>query len=314
MPTDITKNEKKDVRAPKMVINAKEARDLKNILLDKDGANKLLSNGITKLARSLNKMEFVWSVAKIVEELKEKDNKSPEYKIFKDNLVKMLSSDDGFLALSAIYPNSYSARWAIGVLYNSPVGQDIMANVLIKKPTMLKKLIKLIANDKVKDSEQEYDYNYIFKMDVERPYLDENKKKLLNSLENYLNKNDKESLKVFIEGNMLSVRYVLASDEFRKMIYKAIKNADSRIRLLRFLSSDTGQKILKDVVNSIHKFEFIDTVGYLFNKREGRTFLWDLIKQSGLDVIIPILRAQLEAGPATNYDPAKKVLKLMKVE
>jgi len=187
--------------------------------------------------------------------------------------------------------DSYTVRWAIGDLYNSPDGQKVMKELI--RPSGAKAvldIVKAMTGTKLSIDEIRKDFGHYKKKEDEGIHA---RPERLQWLREGLSSDAKA--KDFMreletdegKGKMVAL---LRSQEIRGAMDDMMSTKDGRRRLAEMLKSKAGLEILESAMRTP---EGVNVVGYLWNMPNGKELLKEnMINPSGIRALYKIFGYQ----------------------
>ncbi len=210
--------------------------------------------------------------------------------------------------------DSYTVRWAMGDLFNSPAGNLIMEDILFRIPPDIRPVFEILGTmitTEVPDKEAMGDFNrYKFKENEDLHARREDLKWLEDKFSSDPNVNmfllemgeatgqwklfpplileTKEARDAF-RGR---VSNLLRTQEVRQTLNKIMRTEKGRERIAKALKNEAAFSVLKEAMRTP---EGINLLGFLFNMSNGKKMLREqLLNLSGLIVLKDIMGAQQE--------------------
>ena len=233
----------------------------------------------------------------------------------RENLVKALK-DDSLRKILLMNFDSHTVRWAIGDLFNSPDGQEVMKMLFVNKKEVwgkeitypdlgaakiVKDIVNAMTTTELKETEIIKDFNHYKKKEKMLHASEEDLKKLEKALSS-----DKEMNKLLKDVSTKEGREwiiaLLRTQEVRSFLNNdVLGDEDKRGRLAKLLKSEAGYGVLDELMNTA---EGINVVGFLWNMPNGKKMLKEnMTDAAGLKTIYLILNKQ------TSYNETKEKLK-----
>jgi hypothetical protein len=300
---------------PNLKVNREKVEEFKKVLMGESGYERIKEMEFGDKARFFGSMEFATAIAEICDEYDRNENKE-KFEPFKKNIRKMLLDKELGDLFFLLYANKYSPRLAMGIIYNSNLGREIMKDTFkdmsIRHPKEIISLIRILKgmfSAKIGRKQAITDFEVLFKIPEEDIHVKGFGKigMAFENLQAYILHGDEKRLAQFFENNEDDLVHIMRSQEFRNLCEKALQNEDTRERLAKVMMSEKGRELLSLAMK--HP-EVINTIGYLFADPNGKKLCISLLKHpiSGIQTITTILKGQMEFGKTHKTLPYKKFL------
>lgn len=203
----------------------------------------------------------------------------------RENIVKALKDDEIRKILLSNF-DSYTVRWAIGDLFNSPEGQQIMKMVAwplsIAGGKVVKDVVTAMTTTKLSEEEVMKDFNHYKKKEQEFHATQED----LEWFKKFISKAKFDSVE-----DMTKLFTILRTQEIREKLNEILKTENGKKQIADMLKSENGRVVLELLMKTP---EGMNVVGYMWNMKNGKDMLKEnMLDVEGLKTIYTILKCQM---------------------